>query len=135
MFGFLRTLKEKDINSTKLGKLRNYSLARGERTLSFRGRLLGFYHAEGDALEVSAQDKTLLETIAIFRTRTRYLIYYQIHHHNNEHLSGRQVHIHVTDDLDGAAAFIDAMVYPNKRAFADGVIEDARSTDALVKER
>lgn len=135
MIGILRTLKENDINSTNLGKLRRYSLARGERTLSFRGRLLGFYHAEGDALEVSAQDKTLLETIAIFRTRTRYLIYYLIHHHNNEHLSGRQVHIQVTGDLDGAASFIDAMIYPNKRSFADGVVADARATDERIKER
>jgi len=132
MLAFLRTLREKDINSTNLGKPRNYRLARGEQTMSFRGRLLGFYHAEGDCLEPEAQNKTHLTTIAIFRTRTRYLIYYVLNHVNNEHLSGRQVHIHATKDLDSAERFVGAMAYSNRKSFMLGVMEDARKTEASL---
>lgn len=129
MFSILRTLKEKNIDSTNLGKLRTYSLARGDRSVRFRGKLLGFYHASGDCLEPEAQNKTHLETIAIFKTQTRYLIYYVLHYLNNEHLSGRHVHVHATPTLDEAARFIDAMTYANKRSFAQAVVEDARAMD------
>ncbi|GFK93469.1 hypothetical protein NNJEOMEG_01302 [Fundidesulfovibrio magnetotacticus] len=130
MFPFLRTLREKDINSTQLGKARTYRLARGDQTMTFKGRLLGFYHAEGDCLEPEAQNKTHLLTIAIFRTSSRYLIYYVLNYVNNEHLSGRQVHVHATPDLEAAARFVDAMTYANRKSFAQGVLEDARATDA-----
>ena len=132
MFSFARTLREKDINSTNLGKPRNYRLARGEQIMTFRGRLLGFYHAEGDCLEPEAQNKTHLTTIAIFRTRTRYLIYYVLNHVNNEHLSGKQVHIHATQDMDAAERFVNAMTYANRKSFVQGVIEDARAADTAV---
>lgn len=129
MFFFSRTLKEKDINSTYLGKLREYKLARSERTIRFKGRLLGYYHASDDCLEPAAQNQTHLETIAIFRTATRYLVYYVLQYLNNEHISGRRVHIHAAPTLDDLARFVDSMTYANKRAFANAVIEDARAKD------
>ncbi|MBI4805979.1 MAG: hypothetical protein HY795_12160 [Desulfovibrio sp.] len=129
MFYLLRTLRENDINSTHLGKQRKYKLARGDRSLLFRGKLLGFYHAADDCLEPAAQNQTHLATIAIFKTQTKYLIYYVLEYINNEHISGKQVHIHATSDLDGAATFINAMTYINKKSFAQAVIEDARAQD------
>lgn len=129
MFDFLRTLREKDINSTQLGKVRRFRLARGDRSVNFKGKLLSFYHAEGDSVEPQAQDKTRLETIAIFRTLTRYLIYYVLEYQNNEHISGKQVHLHATASLEGAERFIAAMAYVNKRAFSPAVIEDAQEMD------
>lgn len=129
MFDLIRTLREKDINSTNLGKNRRYRLTRGDRSVSFKGRLLSFYHAASDCLEPEAQNKTHLESIAIFRTLTRYLIYYVLEYQNNEHISGKQVHLHATASLEAAERFIGAMTYVNKRAFAQAVIEDARASD------
>lgn len=129
MLDFLRTLQEKDINSTQLGKLRKYNLARGDKSVHFKGTLIAFYHAAGDSLDPEAQDKTHLETIAIFKTSARYLIYYVLNYQNNEHITGRQVHVHATSDLDAADRFIQAMAYANKRAFAQGVMDDARAMD------
>ncbi len=133
MFDHFRTFREKDIVSTSLGKTRTYRLTRGDRVMTFKGRLLGFYHAADDCLEPAAQNQTHLESIAIFKTASRYLIYYVLHYKNNEHLSGRQVHVHATPDLDTAQRFIDAMAYTNKRAFAHAVVEDARAQDQQGK--
>jgi hypothetical protein len=130
MFYFPRTLREKDINSTNLGKLRTYKLVRSERTISFRGRLLGFYHASGDSLEPAAQNQTHLESIAIFKTNTRYLVWYVLEYLNNEHIEGRRVQVHAAPTLDGVARFIDAMTYVNKKSFAQAVVEDARAQDS-----
>ncbi|WP_243360387.1 hypothetical protein [Fundidesulfovibrio terrae] len=129
MFDFLRTLGEKDINSMQLGKPRKYKLARGDRSMLFKGKLLSFYHASGDCLEPAAQNQTHLATIAIFRTQTRYLIYYVLEYINNEHISGKQVHVHATATMDETARFIDAMAYVNKKSFAHAVVDDARNQD------
>jgi len=129
MFYLLRTLRENDINSTHLGKQRKYRLSRGNRSLLFRGKLLGFYHAADDCLTPAAQNQTHLSSIAIFKTQTKYLIYYVLEYINNEHISGKQVHIHATPDLDGAANFINAMTYINKKSFAQAVVEDSRAQD------
>jgi len=129
MFNLIRTLKEKDINSTNLGKQRRFQLARGDRTVRFKGKLLSFYHAAADSLDFEAQNKTRLETIAIFRTLSRYLIYYVLEYQNNEHLSGKQVHLHATSSLEGAERFIGAMTYVNRKSFAQAVIDDARVMD------
>jgi len=129
MFDIIRTLREKDINSTNLGKTRRFALARGDRSFRFRGKLIAFYHAAADSLDPEAQNKTHLESIAIFKTLSRYLIYYVIDYQNNEHLSGKHVHLHATASLEGAERFIGAMAYANKRAFANAVIEDAKAMD------
>ena len=126
---FNRIRRERDINSTNLGKNRQYRLIRGDKTLSFKGKLLGFYHAEGDCLEQAAQNQTHLQSIAIFRTQTQYLIWYVLNYVNNEHLSGKHVHVHATGDMAGAAKFIEAMAYVNKRAFYPAVVEDAMVKD------
>ena len=130
MFGIRRILKEKDINSTNLGKFRTYRLVRSERTISFKGKLLGYYHASGDSLEPAAQNQTHLESIAIFKTSTRYLVWYVLEYLNNEHLSGRKVHVHAAPSLDAVARFIDSMTYVNKKSFAQAVVEDARAQDS-----
>ena len=117
------------INSTQLGKPRKYKLARGDRSMLFAGKLLSFYHASGDCLEPAAQNQTHLATIAIFRTQTRYLIYYVLEYINNEHMTGKHVHVHATPTMDETARFIDAMVYVNKKSFAHSVVEDALSQD------
>jgi len=126
---FNRIRREKDINSTNLGKTRQFKLIRGEKTMSFKGALLGFYHAEGDCVEQAAQNQTHLQSIAIFRTSTRYLIWYVLNYQNNEHLSGKHVHIHAAGDMQGVARFIEAMVYVNKRSFYPAVVEDAQAQD------
>ncbi len=126
---FSRTFREKDINSTNLGKIRQYTLLRGDIKLSFKGQLLGFYHAEGDCLEQAAQNQTHLRSIAIFKTQTRYLIWYVLYYQNNEHLSGKYVHAHAAGDMSGVAKFIEAMTYVNKRAFFPAVVEDAQAKD------
>ncbi|WP_243310689.1 hypothetical protein [Fundidesulfovibrio agrisoli] len=130
MFARFFTHRERDINSTSLGKQRTYCLKRGDTHIRFTGKLLSFYHAADDCLEPAAQNQTHLETIALFRTQSQYLIYYVLLYQNNEHLSGRHVHLHATPDLDGAERFIGAMAYVNKRAFATAVVEDARAMDA-----
>lgn len=129
MFDFI-TLREKDINSTKLGKPRKFKLTRGDHALLFKGKLLSFYHAADDSLEPAAQNQTHLDTIAIFRTQTKYLIYYVLDYVNNEHMTGKHVYVHATPDLDGAARFIGAMTYVNKKAFEKAVVEDARIVDS-----
>lgn len=130
MFSFLGKCREKDINSSNLGKTRTYKLARGQTFFVFTGRLLSYYDVAADCLEPEAQNKTHLESIALFKTRTRYLIYYVLLYQNNEHLDGRVVHVHATDDLDGADRFLCAMTYVNKRSFYPDVIKDARVQDA-----
>ena len=126
---FSRTRREKDITATSLGKPRQWKLARGDRGIRFTGRLLGFYHLADDSVEPAVQNQTHLESIAIFKTHAHYLVYYVIRYVNNEHLSGRHVHVRVTRDLDQTAAFIGAMAYVNKKSFAQAVVADARSQD------
>jgi len=126
---FTRTLTEKDINATRLGKLRAYSLTRNSQAVHFKGKLLGYYSVSGDCLEPAAQYQTHLESIAIFKTQTRYLVYYIIRRPDNEHAMRRQVSIHAAPTLDHLAAFIDSMHYANKKAFAHAVIDDARTQD------
>ncbi|MFZ5426812.1 MAG: hypothetical protein ACOZEN_07545 [Thermodesulfobacteriota bacterium] len=130
MFDFIRTLREKDINSTNLRKNRRWLLTRGDRTVRFKGKLLSFYDASADCLDPEAQNKTRLETIAIFRTLSRYLIYYVLEYLNNEHISGKQVHLHATSSIEGAERFIGAMTYVNRKSFAQAIIEDARAADS-----
>lgn len=127
LFNHIR--REKDINSTNLGKVRQYKLIRGDKTMSFKAKLLGFYHAEGDCLEQAAQNQTHLRSIAIFKTQTKYLIWYVLYYQNNEHLSGKHVHVHAVEDMQGVARFVEAMAYVNKRAFFPAVVEDALAKD------
>ena len=127
---FKRIRRERDINSTNLGKVRQYKFVRGDQTLTFKGKLLGFYHAEGDCVEKPAQNQTTLQSIAIFRTSTRYLIWYVLSYENNEHLSGKHVHVHATPDMAGAARFVEAMTYVNKRSFFPAVVEDSQAQDS-----
>ncbi|GAB6039142.1 hypothetical protein JCM15519_37010 [Fundidesulfovibrio butyratiphilus] len=129
MFSFFGKCREKDINSSSLGKTRTYKLARGETFFVFTGRLLAYYNVAADCLEPEAQNKTHLQSIALFKTRTRYLIHYVLHYENNEHIEGKVVHVHATDDLDGADKFLSAMTYANKRAFYPDIIQDAREQD------
>jgi len=129
MFFFSRALTEKDITATKLGKLRTYRLARNERVLRFKGRLLGYYSVSGDCLTPEAQRKPHVENIAIFKTGTRYLLYYVVQHPDKDYLTARQVGVHAAPSLDGIKAFIAHMDYANKKSFAHAVIEDARSQD------
>ena len=129
MLFFSRALTEKDINPIRLGKLRTYRLSRNGQVLRFNGRLLSSYSIFGDSLEPEAQRQTHLESIAIFKTRTRYLLYYVVQYLNNDHISGRQVGIHAAPTLDELAAFIDSMHYVNKKSFAHAVIDDARAQD------
>lgn len=131
MFDSIRTLREKDINSTQLGKTRSYKLTRGGLLFSFKGMLLGFYHIAGDSLDQEVQNQTHLTTIAIFKTQNRYIIYYALEYKNNDHIEGRKTHIHATSTLEDARRFIDAMTYPNKKTFAV-VTEDASACEASL---
>ena len=124
-----RTLTEKDIDATRLGKRRSYSLPRNGQDLRFTGKLLAYYSVAGDCLEPEAQYQTHLASIAIFKTRTRYLVYYVIQHPADELSTGRQVSIHAAPTLDALDAFIDSMRYANKKSFAHAVIDDARAQD------
>jgi len=124
-----RTLTEKDIDATRLGRRRSYSLPRNGQALRFTGKLLGYYSIAGDCLEPAAQYQTHLESIAIFKTRTRYLLYYVIQHPASEISTGRQVGLRAASTLDDLAVFIDSMHYANKKSFAHAVIDDARAQD------
>ena len=126
---FSRVRREDDITASNLGKTRTWNLARGDRDVRFTGRLLGFYHLADDAVEPAVQNQTHLESIAIFKTKAQYFIYYRINHINNEHASGRQIHVRLTRDMEETAAFIESMTYANKRSFARAVVEDARVQD------
>lgn len=126
---FARVRRENDITATNLGKVCAWRLVRGDREMRFTGRLLGFYHLADDAVEPAVRNQTHLESIAIFKTKAQYFVYYRIHHIGNEHATGRQVHVRLTRDMEETAAFIDSMTYANKKSFARAVVEDARAQD------
>jgi hypothetical protein len=126
---FSRTRRERDINSVSLGKAHSWKLARGEVSIRFHARLLGFYHLAGDCQDINVQNQTHLETIAIFKTSQRYLVYYQVNYLNNEYLSGHHVFVRAVDSLEGASRFIQTMDYVNKKSFAQAVVEDAAAQD------
>jgi len=129
MFFFSRVHTEKDINATKLGKLRTYRLARNDRTLRFRGKLLGYYCVSNDCLTTQAQRQPHVDTIAIFKVGIRYLLYYVVQSLDKDQCTVHQAGVHAAPALDGLAAFIAHMNYANKRSFAHAVIDDARSQD------
>ncbi len=124
-----RRLHAKELTPKYVGKRRRFHLARNEGSVRFSGTLLAVYRHDLEDEEHRCPDVTHVNILALFRTkRGRFLAYYIIDHHGNEHISGEREYLKVCATIEELEAFVGLMRYVNAQSFRDKIVNEARLT-------
>jgi len=125
MLPFFPTKNFKDISDKLRGKLRRFRLPRSNGTLVVTGRLVSFFRHADFAEGLCPPAAGLVETLAVFKTRTgRFLVYYIVVYPELEYQTPRQEYARLCPDADALRAFLAAMAYPNKWHFAAQILAE-----------
>lgn len=129
MLPFLPTKHLKHLTDSLRGKCRRFRLPRGEGSLAFTGRLLSVFRHEELAEGLCPPAAGLVETLAVFKTRSgRLLVYYIVVYPELEYLAPRQEYVRICQDAAGLRAFLGAMAYPNTWRFFERVLAEVSGT-------
>lgn len=124
-----RRLHAKELIPKYVGKRRRFHLARNEGSVRFSGMLLAVYRHDLEDEERRCPDVTHMEILALFRTkRGRFLAYYVVDHHGNEHISGKREYLKICETIEELGRFVGMMRYVNAQSFQNRIVEEARLT-------
>lgn len=125
MLPFLPTKHLKHLTDKLRGKRRRFRLPRGEGSLVFRGRLLAVFRHEDFAEGLCPPAAGLVETLAVFRTRSgRLLVYYVVVYPELEQHGPRQEYVRLCRDVVAVRQFLAAMAYPNAWRFRERIVAE-----------
>jgi hypothetical protein len=122
-----RRLHAKELILKYVGKRRRFHLARNEGSVRFAGTLLAVYRHDLEDEEHRFPDVTHVDILALFRTkRGRFLAYYVIDNHGNEHIAGKREYLKACETFEELEAFVGMMRYVNGSRFQDRIVAEAR---------